>query len=76
MTQLPLTHPAVGHAAMWLRCKLELDPNTLLEEEFEREFECRLQWDLPPGKMYGNMFPVAVEFDNEAAAMMFVMKWS
>lgn len=75
MTQLSVHHPAVKHAAKWLRDNIELSPNEIIDERFELEFNCCIR-RRPATDRFGDNFPVTVEFDDDAAAMMFVLKWS
>jgi hypothetical protein len=64
---------SVENAAHWLREHLAVSDYEIIEPQFEEHFGCRVVRDPADDFVYGRIY---VEFDDEQAAALFVLRWS
>ena len=70
---LPGDHTALENAARWLREHLNVPENETIFEQFEENFNCRI--DVSDRKDYW-MQPNFVVFENSQGLTAFLLKWS
>ena len=73
MTRISADHPAVQNASSWLRSHLGISPQSSISTHFNVYFNCEIEYGVSNDLFHHT---VSIMFDDEAEAMMFILKWS
>lgn len=74
--KIPGSSNASHNAAIWLRAKSGIPKFETLFDEFEKEFNCQLEFWKDDDRTDPWTEPVSLVFDNEHEATLFLLRWA